>query len=215
MKLIEMKNKLAFDAAKLIFQNKIDVIFIGGTALNTFYLDYRFSEDLDLGYLKENKKHEIEELLRKNGYTVSRTDRKHRDIITLEGVSIKMDVIEYEKKYNGFEEKAIGEIKIKTLKIEEFTIEKIISFFTREDRSGMARDAYDIFAIEKKHGLVSDLVKKEKRLIRKNIISLDHNIDIFKSDTKKIESAVVPYLRKSVAVEAVLEFLKNLRSVLK
>jgi len=215
MKLLELKNRLALETARLIAQNGIDVIFFGGTALNTFYLDYRYSEDLDLGYSGKQKKHEIEKLLDKYGYIVQRTDFDFRDIISLEGVSIKLDVVEYNQKYNGFTDKKIGETKIRTLEIEEFVIEKIVSFFTREDLAGTARDGYDLFCLEEKHALVLGLAKKEKKLIRKHISSLDYNVKLFESDIEKTESAVKPYLRKPVKARDVLDFLKNLRKVLK
>jgi predicted nucleotidyltransferase component of viral defense system len=215
MKQLEMKNHLALETAKLIFQNNIDVVFIGGTALNTFYVDYRYSEDLDLGYLKDNKKSVIEKLLQEHGYDIQRTDFKHRDIISLEGVSIKMDVIEFKKKYNGFAERMIGGVNLRTLTLEEFAVEKMISFFTREEAAGMARDGYDLYALEKTYGSVLDIARKAKDIIRKNIVSLDYNLDLFESDIKKAESAVAPYLRKPVEVKEVLDFLKSLRGVLK
>ena len=214
MKLLEMKNRLALETARLIFQNNIDVIFIGGTALNAFYLDYRYSEDLDLGYGKENRKPDIEALLEKNGYLVERTDFDFRDVISLEGVSIKMDVIEYKKKYTGFEERSIGDTKVRTLTMGEFAIGKMISFFTREDLAGMARDGYDLFSIEKEYGMILDLARKEKGTVRRNIVSLGFNVERFGRETEKVESAVVPYLRKPVDAREVLGFLKNLRGAL-
>jgi len=215
MKLLEMKNRLALETAKLIFQKGIEVVFIGGTALNAFYAHYRYSEDLDIGYLKDDKKSDIEKLLREHGYDVQRTGLKYRDIVSLEGVSIKMDVIEYKKKYNGFADRAIGGVNLRTLALEEFAVEKTISFFTREDAAGMARDGYDLYTLEKTHGSVLDVIHKAKAIIRKNIVSLDYNVNLFESDTKKAESAVVPYLRKPVEVKKVLDFLKALRGVLK
>jgi predicted nucleotidyltransferase component of viral defense system len=215
MKLLEMKNKLALDTAKIIFQNNIDVIFIGGTALNAFYLDYRYSEDLDLGYTKENKKQDLEKLLKTNGYSVSNTDFKHRDIITLEGISIKMDIIEYKNKLNGFEEKNIGKTFVKTLSLDEFIIDKTISFFTRENLAGMSRDGYDLFSIGKKYGTVLTLAKKEKNTIKKNIVTLNHNIDLFENNSEKVETAVSPYLKVAIDSSDVLEFLKKLQGVLK
>ena len=215
MKLLEMKNRLALDTARLIFKNGIDAIFIGGTALNAFYLGYRYSEGIDLGYIDKNPKYEIEDLLKKNGYEVSSTDLKYRDIITYEGVSLKMDIIEYRKKYSGFEQRTIGDAEIRTLALEEFVVEKTISFFTREEFSGMVRDAYDLFMLEKKYGVVQSLSKKEKHLIRKNIISLDFNIGLFEKDGIRCESAVSAFLKKPIQYADVLGFLKSLKGALK
>ena len=183
--------------------------------MNAFYMDYRYSEDIDLGYLDKNPKTEIENLLKENGYGVSTTESKYRDIITYDGVSLKMDIIEYSKKYNGFEEHTIGDTSIRTLALEEFIIEKTISFFTREEFSGMVRDAYDLFMLEKRYGIVQSLAKKEKSLIRKNIISLDFNIVLFKKDSIKAESAVAAFLKKPIQYADVLAFLKTLKGALK
>lgn len=209
-----MKNRLALETVRLIFRNNIDVIFIGGTALNTFYLDYRFSEDLDLGYLENNKKTEIEKLLIASGYVIEQTNFKFRDIITFEGTSLKMDVIRHKLKYDGIAENTIDGTKIKTLKLEEFAIEKTISFFTREEVSGMGRDAYDLFSINQKYKIIN-LIKRTRNLIRKNIISKDHNIGLFEENIEIIDAAIRPYLRvEPLEAKEVLAFLKRLRQAI-
>ena len=215
MKLLEMKNKLALETAKLIFQNNINPIFIGGTALNAFYLDYRYSEDLDLAYTNTNISSEIESLLSGHGYTVSRTNVDFRYLIDFEGVSIKLDILEYKKKYNGFTEKAIGQTKIKTLKIEEFLVEKVITFFTREDLAGSGRDGYDLFSIDRKYSSAISITSKAKKIILSNIVSLNHNLGLFQDNIQKIENAVNPYLKIPVDSREVLEFLKAIQGVLR
>ena len=215
MKLLEMKNRLALETAKLIFQNNINTIFIGGTALNAFYLDYRYSEDLDLAYTNNNISSEIKSLLSEHGYKVSRTNVDFRYLIDFEGVSIKLDIIEYKKKYDGFTEKAIGQTKIKTLTIEEFLVEKTITFFTREDLAGLGRDGYDIFSIDRKYNSAISIASKAKNIILSNIVSLNHNLDLFEDNIQKIESAVNPYLKIPVDSREVLEFLKAMRGVLR
>lgn len=214
MKLLEMKNKLALETAQLIFQNNIDVIFIGGTALNTFYTTYRYSEDIDLGYLTENKKKEIEQLLRKQGYDVQKTDFEYRSIITFDGISIKLDVIKYKKKYNGFTTKKIGGTLIRTLQLEEFTLEKLISFFTREEITGMSRDAYDLFSLEQQYHTATSLIDKTKNIIKNEIVSVDYNIRLFESNREQIENLMAPYLRVPIDYNKVLEFLKQIQGVL-
>lgn len=215
MRLLEMKNRLAIETVKLIFQSRIEVVFIGGTALNTFYLDYRFSEDLDLGYLQKNRKTEINELLRDSGYEINSTNFKFRDIITFEGTSLKMDVIKYIPKYNGIAENSIDRTAIKTLRLEEFAVEKMISFFTREEMNGLGRDAYDLFSIEQKYKIFPELLEKTKNIVKENIVSKDHNITLFEENMETISVSVSPYLRKEpINSEDVLKFLKHLRGAI-
>ncbi|MDO8554595.1 MAG: nucleotidyl transferase AbiEii/AbiGii toxin family protein [Candidatus Micrarchaeota archaeon] len=214
MNLLEMKNRLALETAKLIFQNSIEVVFIGGTALNTFHINYRYSEDLDLAYQTRNPKTEIEDLLVAHGYAVDKTSFNFRDIISLDAVSIKLDVLKYEKKYNGTTTEKLGETTVTTLKIEEFSVEKTISFFTREDIAGLARDAHDLFSIENRYHNSLDLAKKAEKIIKKNVSSFNYNIDLFENNRSKVESAVGPYLRTPIIFEDVLEFLKKLQGVL-
>jgi len=83
MKLIEQRNKLALETAKLVFENNINAIFLGGTALNTFYVNYRLSEDVDFGYTNKTPKSKIEEILRESGYIVEKTSYKFRDVTLL------------------------------------------------------------------------------------------------------------------------------------
>ncbi|MFH1520981.1 MAG: nucleotidyl transferase AbiEii/AbiGii toxin family protein [Candidatus Micrarchaeota archaeon] len=214
MKELERKNQLALEIARQIFQKKIDVIFIGGTALNSFYLDYRYSEDIDLGYIRKSPKHEIEKLLRECGYQISKTNFSYRDIVSFDGIQIKMDIIEYKKKYNGIIKKLIGDVNVKTLEIEEFMIDKTICFFTRENMIGMARDGYDLFYMQQKYGFVLDLATKAKKIIRKEIVSIDFNIDLFQDNLQNIEYGIAPYLKTPINAKDVLVFLKRLRGVL-
>jgi len=122
MNLIELKNQLALDAVKIIFSNKIDCIFIGGTALNAFYVDYRFSEDADIGYELRNPVHGIVGLLGKCGYTVKPAIHPFRYIIESQGVSIKLDVLKYANKGHGFATTQLGPVSVKTLALEEFIV---------------------------------------------------------------------------------------------
>lgn len=213
MKELERKHNFVLETAKLIFQKFPDLIFIGGSALNTFYLDYRFSEDLDVGYTTQNKKTNIETLLKKNGYGVSRTTLKFRDVISLGDLSIKLDLIEYERKYSGFIKIDLGDIDLKTLSLDEFIISKTITFFTREEKIGLARDAYDLFAIQEKYSSVYSTLKKTKNIIKKNIISSDHNINIFFSESENMQSAVLPYLKEEVKYEDVCDLLQKIKVI--
>ncbi|MEM4707472.1 MAG: nucleotidyl transferase AbiEii/AbiGii toxin family protein [Candidatus Anstonellales archaeon] len=214
MRLVEMKHNLAIETAKLIFRSGLDVVFIGGTALNSVYLNYRFSEDLDFGYTEKNKKADIEKVLRKSGYVVEPMAFKFRDLITFEGISIKMDVILYELKYGRFVERMLGEVRIKTLDIPEFIVEKTISFLTREEMAGIARDAYDLFAIHKEYHNVFHVVRKAAAVIKRKADVMDHNIYFFLGRKKEVISALRPYLKKEVQYDDVADFVKRLKVVL-
>ncbi len=213
MKLMEMKNRLAIDTAKLVCKNIGDVVFIGGTALNTFYMDYRFSEDVDFGYTAKNRKPEIEGLLRKHGYRVEKTNYRHRDIVSLDEVSIKVDVVKYELKIGSIVEGKIGQETVRTLSIDEFSADKIICFFTREHVNGLAKDAYDLYQMEKEYKSVIETAKKARKILKKNISSYELNLNLFCENREKIEEAINPSLKKDVEYEKVAKFLKRLRGV--
>lgn len=214
MKLLEMKNKLALETVKLLFNSDIsDIVFIGGTALNVFYLDYRYSEDLDIGYIQKNVKSDIEELLKEKGYSIERTNFKFRDVLTLEGTSLKMDVIEYNLKFGSFEEKLLGQTKVKTLSLEEFAVEKTISFFSRENTDSLARDAYDLLAISRKAELF-EIINKAKKIIKHNIATTSHNVELLKKDRTRIETSINSYLKKEVKYSEVVKLIDAIKGII-
>ncbi|MEK6982612.1 MAG: nucleotidyl transferase AbiEii/AbiGii toxin family protein [Candidatus Micrarchaeota archaeon] len=215
MKELEAKNQFALATAKLLFGKGLDLVFIGGTALNAFYLNYRYSEDLDLAYFKKEKRDEVVIFLIEQGYVVNREEQNFRYTISFQGSTIKMDILHYEEKYNGTDGKELDGILVKTLKIEEFFVEKLISFFTREDRIGLGRDAYDLFSIEQKYHFTLELTKKAKTNIKNNIVSLDHNLGVLEANKKQIEDAMTPYLRNQIKIDLVIRFIKKLQGALK
>lgn len=212
---LEAKNQFALQTAKLIFQHELDLVFIGGTALNAFYLDYRYSEDLDLAYLNIEEKEKTIELLTKQGYIVNREEQNFRYTINFQGLVIKLDILPYQQKYNGTKTQECDGVLVKTLKIEEFFVEKTISFFTREDKVGLGRDAYDLFSINQKYKFGLEIAKKAKTKIKNNIVNLDYNVGILETNKKQIESAMVPYLRKQINIESVISFIKKFQGALK
>ncbi len=214
MKLLEMKNKLALETVKLLFNTDIkDIVFIGGTALNVFYLDYRYSEDLDIGYLQKNVKSDIEELLREKGYSIERTNFKFRDVLTLEGTSLKMDIIEYKIKFGSIEEKLLGQTKVKTLSLEEFAVEKTISFFSRENTDSLARDAYDLFSISRKTKLL-EIINKAKKIIKHNIVTTSHNVELLKKDRVRVEASIATYLKKEIKYPEVVKLIDTIKGII-
>lgn len=212
MNIHEMKYNLAINVAKTIFPEVKDAIFCGGTALNTFYLDYRYSEDLDIGYLSANPKARIETLLEKNGYSVKRTEMKLRDIITSGGTEIKMDVFEYES-ITGIIEKDLQGVTVSTLSPEEFMLSKTISFMTREDKNGLVRDAYDLYKLgEILNATV--VIKKYRADILKKVDVVQHNFRTFYGNPKYAALAVEPLLKHPIEYNAVENFMKKIERLM-
>ena len=52
---LRQRTNLKVCIMKLLFGKGLDLVFIGGTALNAFYLNYRYSEDLDLAYFRKKR----------------------------------------------------------------------------------------------------------------------------------------------------------------
>lgn len=203
-----MKYRTILDIAKILFANIGNILFCGGTSLNTFYLDYRYSEDLDIGYIKKNPKSEIEYLLRKKGYSIERTALKIRDIVSVGGVEIKMDIFEY-KPLLGTEERNLEGVEVTIPSLEDFTISKTISFLTRENILGLARDAYDIYMIHKISKNTLNFLKKYKNKIKKEVPSIKHNFDLFYKNKEQIEQSINYLLKEQISYEKVLKFLKE------
>ncbi len=110
----------------------------------------------------------------------------------------------------------LDNIPVKTPTLEEFAVDKIISFFTREELSGVGRDGYDLFMINKKHTLTPEFIGKTNSIIRKNIVSLDYNLLLFEENMEKIDAVMRPYAKKEpIESKEVLKFLKRLRESLK
>ena len=212
MNIHEMKYNLAIGAARVIFTEIKGAIFCGGTALNTFYLNYRYSEDLDIGYTSTNPKARIETLLEKNGYKIGRTGMKIRDIITGEGTEIKMDIFEYEP-ITGIVSKDLQGVSVNTLSSEEFTLSKTISFMTREDKNGLVRDAYDLYKLSDILNVFS-VVKKYKTKIRRKVDVVQHNFMTFYENLKYASIAVEPLLKSPVDHDAVENFMRKIEKLM-
>ena len=208
MNIHEMKYNLAMGAARVIFTEIKDAIFCGGTALNTFYLNYRYSEDLDIGYISANPKARIETLLEKNGYKIGRTDMKIRDIIASEGTEIKMDVFEYEPITNIIRKDLQG-VSANTLSPKEFTLSKTISFMTREDKNGLVRDAYDLYKLGDILNVLA-VIKKYKIKIRGKVDVVQHNFGMFYENPQYASIAVEPLLKSPVDHGAVEDFMRKI-----
>ncbi|GEM_PF-2742229 len=213
MNIYEMKYNLAINVAKLILPEVKDAIFCGGTALNTFYLNYRYSEDLDIGYLSANPKSSIESLLEKKGYSFKRTEMKLRDIITSEGTEIKMDVFEYES-ITGIISKDLQGVAVSTLSSEEFTLSKTISFMTREDKNGLIRDAYDLYKL----GDILDVfsvVKKYKEKICSKVDVVQANFQMLYENPNYAAIAIEPLLKSPVNHNSVEKFMKRIGQMMR
>lgn len=213
MKSFEVKYHAVLDLARIIFSEFNYLIFCGGTSLNTFYLNYRYSEDIDIGYKKENPKTEIEQLLERKGCMVSRTNMKIRDIITINSTEIKMDVFEYTP-FLGVGEAELSGVKIKIPTLEEFLFSKTISFLTREELAGLIRDAYDCYFLCKTYPQLFSLIKKHKEKIRKSTDSIQHNFGLFYENKDQVEYLVSYLLKEKVDYSEVEKFLKKMEVVL-
>ena len=214
MNLVELKNQLALDAVKIIFTNKLDCIFIGGTALNAFYVDYRFSEDADIGYESRNPIRDIVGLLGKCGYTVKPTIHPFRHIIESQGVSIKLDVLKYTAKGHGYATMQLGPVAVKTLSVEEFVLDKCICFLSREDFGGLARDGFDLFMLDRKYGNVAKIIGHSKKLISGSVNVAQHNINLFLSDSEKAYAEIKPYLKKEIDLAGARKLIKKIGVIL-
>lgn len=213
MKEFETKYRTVLDVAKIVFSDMPELIFCGGTALNTFYLDYRYSEDLDIGYRGTNPKSSIEILLQQKGYSVSRTNMKIRDVIGVGNVEVKMDVFEYEP-IIGLRNVSLEGVNINVPTLEEFLISKMISFLTRENISGITRDAYDLYELGKVHGKPIEFVKKYKSEIKKRIVSVPHNFEVFRENRIEAISTVAYLLKKPIEYYKVLDFMIEVENIL-
>ena len=214
MNLVELKNQLALDAVKIIFTNKLDCIFIGGTALNAFYVDYRFSEDADIGYESRNPIRDIVGLLGKCGYTVKPTIHPFRHIIESQGVSIKLDVLKYTAKGHGYATMQLGPVAVKTLSVEEFVLDKCICFLSREDFGGLARDAFDLFMLDQKYKNVLAVVKSSRKKILGSVNVIGHNIKKFLVEPSTAYSEIKPYLKKEVDTAGARKLIKKIGVIL-
>ena len=105
-------------------------------------------------------------------------------------------------------------IDITTLRLEEFIVEKIICFFTREELTGMARDGYDLYAISKEYDWFYQIAKKVKPVIKKYVSTFNYNPSLFEKNIKQIENVIGSYLKKPVEIRLVNEFLTKLRGVM-
>ncbi len=213
MKDFEAKYRTALDIAKVIFAQMPQIVFCGGTALNTFYLDYRYSEDLDIGYTGTNPKSAIETLLQQKGYSVSRTDIKIRDIVRSGNVEIKLDVFEYTPVV-GLSKVDLEGISVNVPTLEEFELSKTASFLTREELPGLVRDAYDLYALEQEFGGVLVNVRKHRSKLIKRIVSASHNFDVF-NEHPEAKDYVTYLLKNPIVYEDVQLFLSELREVVK
>lgn len=215
MKLLEMKNNLALRVAATLFKNDANLIFIGGTALNAFYLNYRYSEDADFGYIEKSKKGKIENILRKNGYVVERTNFSFRNIVSIDAMTIKMDIIEYHQKYSGFVEKELFGVCVKTLDLEEFILDKTISFLTRETFDGITRDAYDLYVIEQKYASVLTTLCKARAIVKRHVNVIEYNIRLLLNQLPDAENIIRPYLKRDIETKDLQKFINKLRGILK
>ena len=214
MNLIELKNQLALDAVKIIFSNKLDCIFIGGTALNAFYVDYRFSEDADLGYESRNPAPDIVSLLKECGYGVESTIHPSRHILEYQGISIKLDVLKYSAKGHGYAAMQLGPVAVKTLSVEEFVLDKCICFLSREDFGGLARDGFDLFMLDRKYGNVAKIVGHSKGLVLGSVDVAQHNVNRFLADSSKAYLEIKPYLKKEVDLAEARKLIKKIGVIL-
>lgn len=213
MKEFEAKYRAVLDLAKLVFSKFGNLTFCGGTALNTFYLNYRYSEDLDIGYSGRNPKSSIEEFLEANGCRATRTNMKIRDIVEFGGFELKMDVFEFEPILEIASVDLEG-VKVNVPTQKEFILSKIVSFLTREDVSGLGRDAYDLHMLSKIEQEFYSLVKNHKPEIKKRVVSLSHNFGIFEERAAQVQSSVSYLLKEPVEYGGVLDSMKKLRAVL-
>jgi hypothetical protein len=213
MKEFEAKYRTVIDVAKTVFAKVSQLTFCGGTALNTFYLDYRYSEDLDIGYQNKNPKSDIEEVLQQHGYEVARTGIKIRDIVRSGTVEIKMDVFEYVPTL-GLRKAELEGIVFTIPTRDEFMVSKMISFLTREELSGLTRDAYDLYMLNKIDGRLLQKIRKHRAAIMKRIVSTSYNFQVLEERSEEADLSVVYLLKNPIEHDEVLEFMAKLRTIM-
>lgn len=214
MQEFEAKFAAVREVAKCVFGTFKDCTFCGGTSLNLFYTNYRYSEDLDIGYEKENPKSRIEELLRSNGYAVERTTKKIRDLVRSGDTEIKMDIFEYFAPL-GTELKRLDNVEIRIPTIKSFVITKTVSFLTRENLAGMARDAYDLYALAKTYPDFFGLVESQRKYIAENVVAPANAFGRFNAKEKEITEGVGYLLKIPISYLEVKAFLNKLRRTIR
>ncbi len=133
--------------------SKLDLVFVGGTALNLVLFDeYRASEDIDLydpfansigtDHEEEITKKLAEKLVQK-GFQLNST-KKHTLYI---GPNIKIDVFNNATSYNHIEQKMIDQTPVLLFDIQTYADMKINSLLCRSLYD--TRDLVDLFIIKK------------------------------------------------------------------
>lgn len=148
---------------------KLDLIFVGGTALNlAIFKEYRASEDIDLydPYSKPiGTSHEEEKIknLAKNlegkGFEIKSRNKRALWI----GPNIKIEVFNDGTPFTGIEKKTVDQMEILVFDIQTYAEMKMTSLLCRSLYD--ARDLVDLFIIKKETDITLSFPKRDCEVI--------------------------------------------------
>ncbi|MEF8880036.1 MAG: nucleotidyl transferase AbiEii/AbiGii toxin family protein [Candidatus Thermoplasmatota archaeon] len=165
---------------------QLDLVFVGGTALNlTIFNEYRSSEDIDLydpnanniGTIHEEETtKQLTRRLKKKGFEI-KSKNNHTLYV---GPNIKIDVFNNGTSYNSIEKKTVNQTNIYLFDIQTYADMKMNSLLCRSIFD--ARDLVDLFIMKKKTKCRLSFPKQDCDVIEQKY---DSRLKEIKNTTKK------------------------------
>jgi len=165
---------------------KLDLVFVGGTALNLSIFDeYRASEDIDLydpnadsiGTIHEEKMiTQMAQRLKKKGFEI----KSRNNHMLYVGPNIKIDVFNNATSYNRIEKKTVNQTNIYLFDMQTYADMKMNSLLCRSFYD--ARDLVDLFVIKKETKCRFSFPKQDCDVIEQKF---ENRLKEIKNTTKK------------------------------